>query len=843
ASNKTGEIWLIDPRQGQLVKLLRGHRQPVMALAFSTDGNWLASLDAEGRTFLWRRGDWPSSLVYADDKQVYKAEAAAAIASQPQLRPLAILGQGHLLLPVFIQRGADGKPRWKLQRINLANRKDVRTFDTLHVGMITALAASADGRRWASADLAGNLFLWDAAQAAPKRLSSSRQVLSLAFTPDGTRLSAGTAIHDTASEVQLWDVATGRLIQRRELTDHVRACAFSPDGSQMAYSGGADHAVLAATSAAFPSDAVLRGSLRRVVKVAFAKDEPIHRLAFGNQYRPGPVNDYGPLERSFEPRELAISGAEEMHADDWLTQQSAAGDWRAELFEQDGRFVLHLSQGGQWRGYVDVQTGIEGKIRCWCFVPGQDGKPAAMAVGTGVQNSIYVCRLAAQGACPILRFFRGHTDYVTSLSASRDGRYLASGSADGTVRIWSLSNYSKGREAPGRWGADLAVEGGRLVVKAIDPAGPLFFKGVREGDELQKVEWRDVKGVAAALTEPVAILRQLASVSWQTLVYFHFNRDGVDRSFQLMPAWQPLANLFANTEGEWAFWTPEGYYDASPNGHTLFGWQVNRGNFGLTAKPEFYRADQFRKNLERPDVLERLLPTGSLDAAMRQAMLAPPAEPEQVVSQQILATPRITIISPTADESVEENTTLLRATVDVPEGGEVVQAKAYANGVVAREKRLVEEREAEGHKQLVYEWQLGLPAEERVLVQVVAGSAAKTAALSSVLIERPLAGRRPERLPRLYLLAVGVDRYRDPAIQPLAFAVADARSVVDLFRSHTSGLFALADPLLRVNEQVTRAGWAAAFTEISDRLKADVRPDDLLVIFMAGHGFVDPGEQ
>lgn len=840
ASNESGEIWLIDPRQAKLVKLLRSHRQPVMSLAFSSDGNWLASIDAEGKTILWRRGQWQPSLVYDTDTKVYGAQTAEAIAAQPQLRPLTILGNDYLLLPVFIQRAADGQPRWKLQRMSLADRKEVRTFNTQHSGMVTALATSADGRRWASADLAGNLFIWDATAAEPRKLPQSRIAISLSFTPDGKRLLAGTTIQDGASEVQLWDTAAGQIVERRQLTDHVRTCAVSPDGRQIAYSGGQDHAIQAASIAAFPDDTLLRSSVRRVVKVAFAKEEPLHRLAFGNQFRPGRVNDYGPLERSFDPHELAFSGKESLNADDWLTPDSAAGDWRAELAEQNGHLILQLSQSGQRRGYVHVQTGIEGKIRCFCFVPDVNGKPIAVAVGTDVQNSIYVCRLANQGACPILRFFRGHADYVTSLSASRDGRYLASGSADGTVRVWSLSAVSDGRSPAGRWGAEIGADGGRLVIKSTDPAGPLFYKGVRAGDELKSITWFDGQREVSR-AQPDAILQDLRSITWQMPLLFRLHRDGAERPpFQLLPAWQPLANLFANNDGEWAFWTPEGYYDASPNGHTLFGWQINRG---LLETPEFYRADQFSKNLERPDVLERLLDTGSLDAALRQAMLAPPAEPEQVVSQQILATPRISIITPSAGDELAENTTTLRAMVDVPVGGELIQAKAFANGVVARQQRLVEERQVENHKRLTYEWQLGLPADQRVLVQVMAGSAARTIALSSVLIERPLKALPAERLPRLYLLAMGVDRYQDPAIQPLAFAVADARSVVDIFRDRAPGLFDCREPLLRVNEQVTRAQWAAAFAEISRKLKADVRPDDLLVIFMAGHGFVDADEQ
>ena len=91
------------------------------------------------------------------------------------------------------------------------------------------------------------------------------------------------------------------------------------------------------------------------------------------------------------------------------------------------------------------------------------------------------------------------------------------------------------------------------------------------------------------------------------------------------------------------------------NGYRLFGWQVNRG---LHALPDFYRADQFYKKLERPDVLDRLLPAGSLREAFRQAAAAPPkTELHEVLPQQIAATPRVTILSPSAGVLVQGDST------------------------------------------------------------------------------------------------------------------------------------------------------------------------------------------
>ncbi len=831
ASNELGELWLVDPVQGKLVKVLRGHRQSIASLAFSADGKWLASLDYAGRGLLWQRGDWKSTALADDDETAHPAHAAR-IAAQAQLRPLAVLGNTHVVLPQFQDIGGDGLPRWRLKKISVHDVTQFELLPTLHGGMVAALASSADGHRLASADLQGNLWLWETAQQARPTVLAQRQLVrALAFSPDGQTLVAGTASTSDRSELQIWDVPTARLRTSQRLTDHVRACAVSADGRQVAYTGESEHAVFLGPLDLSSTQPALHGAARRVVKVAFARGEPFYRVGFGNTYQPTGFNQYGPIERSFDAQSLALADAK---ADDWLPVGWARGDWTAAR-QADGK--LQLYQASQPRGYVLI---ADETIRCYCWLPGAGGKPAAVAVGTDVNNDIYLCQLAEKGACPILRRFRGHSDFVTSLAVSRDGHYLASGSADGTIRLWSLSSYLAGRAPAGRWGAEFAAQGGQLTVTKLDAAGPLFFKGVREGDVLRSIAWFDERAGETRQEQPQAMLDGLRSISWQTQVLFQFNRGGDDRApFQLLPAWQPLAQLFVSDQDEWAYWTPEGYYDASANGHTLFGWQVNRG---LLAAPDFFRADQFRKNLERPDVMERLLSAGNLNAALLQARVPPPQQPDLLVAEQIEATPRISIMTPRMGDSVDPTAATVRALIELPKQGELVQAKAFANGVVAAERRLVEEREVEGRKQLLYEWRAGLPAEPRVMIQIVAGTKANTVALGSVFVERPKA-QRAVRPPRLYLLAIGVDKYRDPAIQPLRYAVADARSVIDLFRAKAPALYDLAAATLQTNDQVTRQRWQTTFAEMSQQLKDDAQPDDLFLIFMAGHGLVDPEEQ
>jgi hypothetical protein len=56
--------------------------------------------------------------------------------------------------------------------------------------------------------------------------------------------------------------------------------------------------------------------------------------------------------------------------------------------------------------------------------------------------------------------------------------------------------------------------------------------------------------------------------------------------------------LFPAIDGEWAAWTPEGFFAASPQGAQLLGYSVNQG---LDKVAQYIPAEQWRERLYRPD--------------------------------------------------------------------------------------------------------------------------------------------------------------------------------------------------------------------------------------------------
>jgi hypothetical protein len=88
--------------------------------------------------------------------------------------------------------------------------------------------------------------------------------------------------------------------------------------------------------------------------------------------------------------------------------------------------------------------------------------------------------------------------------------------------------------------------------------------------------------------------------------------------------------------------------------------------------------------------------------------------------------------------------------------------------------------------------------------------------------------------PALHVLGIGVGDYQDKALR-LDFAAGDATEVVRTFKSKTGGLFGKMDDRLLTDRQATRGNVLDAL----NGLRKNARPEDLAVVYFAGHGVKD----
>ena len=311
------------------------------------------------------------------------------------------------------------------------------------------------------------------------------------------------------------------------------------------------------------------------------------------------------------------------------------------------------------------------------------------------------------------------------------------------------------------------------------------------------------------------MLHALRDLSWDTLVAFDYTRGRMPgRTFQMFPAWQQLVSLVVAENRQWAYWSPTGYYDASFEGHKLFGWQVNRG---LEVLPDFFLAAQVRATLERPEAMSRLLDAGSIDAAFRLGQSEVPADLQRPLVDAYQLTPQIEILSPTAGEVAAGPSVRVRAAVSLREGQQLVPPKVFANGVVGSGRRLVRTETIPGGRKYIYEWDAALPsATAASYCRSWRPRRRKWRRRSSVTITR--SALPPRRAARLFIATAGINQYLDSQLPQLDYAVNNANQVATLLNQRAYPLYRPQAVSLS-NLNVTRSAWNAALQEYVEELR------------------------
>jgi eukaryotic-like serine/threonine-protein kinase len=190
-ANGTVQVWDARPdREGQRVGILGTHRRQVLGLVFSSDGRHLASVSAEGVVKLWDA----TRLVEEDKKPRHIFQARVPLggpitpAFSPDGRRLVLGGEEDTVKVWDVQTGQE--------------QQTLRG----HTGDIQAAAFSPDreGRWVAAAGEDSTVKVWDTHTG--KLVRSFRGhigvVSSLAFHPDGKRLFSGSR----DKTVKVWDV-------------------------------------------------------------------------------------------------------------------------------------------------------------------------------------------------------------------------------------------------------------------------------------------------------------------------------------------------------------------------------------------------------------------------------------------------------------------------------------------------------------------------------------------------------------------------------------------------------------------------------------------------------------
>jgi WD40 repeat protein len=279
-----------------------------------------------------------------------------------------------------------------------------------------------------------------------------------------------------------------------------------------------------------------------------------------------------------------------------------------------------------------------------------------------------------------------------------------------------------------------------------------------------------------------------------------------------------LASVVISNDGEWLEITPEGFFDASAKGAEMLN---------VVQGLESHSIDQFYDALHRPDLVREKLagdPQGKVRAAAASLDLS-----KAIASG---SAPRVAMVAPARSSTVTDDQVTAEALI-TDRGGGIGKVEWRINGVtLGVEARGLIGAEAAGSstRTMTVRRALSLePGENRI--EVVAYNQQGLIASEPARVTVTLEGTRAKAPPRLYVMAVGVNDYWDSRLR-LAFAAPDARALADAFRKAGGDLYERVEVTSLLDQQVTAANLDHAFTELGQK----VRPQDVFVFFMAGHG-------
>ncbi len=431
-----GNIILWDPEAGQKIgEFKNAHNSPVNNLAFTPDGNRLASCSGDFTVRLWdfdvvlqsRDFEGHEAAVWTanfspDATRILSASADKTVKVFTRDTGAVLFTIKDHTAPVTVaQYSPDGKlvasaGGDKVIRISDADTGKQLRVGEGHLGTVTFLDFSADSKRIVSCGADRRIIIWDAETAKPLTTITDNPsiVAGVAFRPDGKQI----AVANIDQTIRLYDAA-GKL--QNSWNAHgiaVNGVSYSPNGEYLA-SCGADMAVIVwpvATPGANPIR--LNGHTGPVSMAAFRKDN-IHLVSCG-------------ADQTIKLWKIEGNAAKEVQTfrghKDWVTSVA---------FSKDGYHVISASVDKRMKIWEITSRELPLLAEHTSAVETVAVSPNGKIIATGsVDRTI---KLWDRETGVELATLTGHPNAVMSLTFTPDSKRIISSGSEASIRIWEVN--------------------------------------------------------------------------------------------------------------------------------------------------------------------------------------------------------------------------------------------------------------------------------------------------------------------------------------------------------------------------------------------------------------------
>jgi WD40 repeat protein len=862
SADKTIKLW--ETEHGREIRSYLGNKGSVWVLEFSPDGKLLASIDESYNLSLWE---------VETSKRIRLFEVPyddiLSVAFSPDSKYLVTGTEKNHAIEWDIVTGSE------IKRFN-PEITDIPMERNFKYPTAKSVEFSPDGKRLLTGSNDHTAFIFDinTGKQIKKfkygRSSCATCQVTASFSPDGSKVvfghfdtvfisdaetakvlltlegergSYGSALFSkdgkyiSALEYHdgyIWDARTGKILTHigedsHDLTD----IRISPDNSHVLTASEKRVARLWK----LPSGRqfmTLRGYLNDIDE-SILDDSYMYWVAFMNEIKLSPDGKYlaigktgnnarlmdlqaGKLIRTFRGHENIVISLDFSPDGKYLATGSADGTTR--IWEvETGRMVRSLPEGtseipdfsvdfspdgnwiaiGSWDGLVriwDVRTGKLIKA-----ITAHDGaSPYSVQFS---HNGLYILSGGLDGKLKIfeidtgleVRELIGHTDVVSCIRRHPDGKLMITASWDGRVKIWDIGT--------GMQVSRFTAHDTKVQALDIDATGKYIVTGA-DDNTARLWDLADCRLITTFTGHAGTVSSVNISPDGKTLITG--SHDGTIKSWDLKTGKELLTFIFIG-EDDWMVKTKEGYFDASEGA---------KKSIFFVKGTQIYNIDQFFEEFYRPGLINEVYRTGG------------PLKSEADIVRRLEESPppTVSIVYPVNDDTAR--TSKIPVTVRfINNGGGISEIRVQNNGksLPVDNSSLLQTVSQARYFSRTINVDL-VPGENKILI-----SAFSYGRIESRPDTINIYNKGPERVINCYLIAIGINEYRNPALD-LNYARADAEAFSNTIKEKSTSLF----KKVEIHELVDTEATKKNILSLMDELARIIRPEDVLLFYYAGHG-------